>query len=178
MGGCSCVPFHILYFGNPILKLILLKILALLAGLLLYHRRRRGEQQQHRDSSSSFAVGEGGAGAAAGSGFGGLFSANRNSTKHGNPSEKGLLSSNGSPTNPSPDMREDTPYGGNGTSTESAAFLGGGAGAGIGAGTGGLAPGAGPGERTSGVVLPRVKDENQSGDRYIETGANVSVLWP
>jgi hypothetical protein len=53
-----------------------------------------------------------------------------------------------------------------------------GAGAGAGAGFGGYAPGEGPGMRNSGVVLPRVKDENQSGDRWIETGAEVSVLWP
>lgn len=35
----------------------------------------------------------------------------------------------------------------------------------------------GGGER-SGVVLPRVRDENSNAGRFIETGAEVSVLWP
>jgi hypothetical protein len=51
-------------------------------------------------------------------------------------------------------------------------------GLGLGAAAGAFAAGTGPGMRNSGVVLPRVKDENQSGDRWIETGAEVSVLWP
>jgi hypothetical protein len=38
--------------------------------------------------------------------------------------------------------------------------------------------GSRPGERSSGIVLPRVKDENQNGNRWIETGADVTVLWP
>ena len=63
---------------------------------------------------------------------------------------------------------------GGGSSAESGGYLVAGGGPGI----GGFAPGAGPGERTSGVVLPRVKDENQTGDRWIETGSDVSVIWP
>jgi len=51
-------------------------------------------------------------------------------------------------------------------------------GLGLGAGAAAFAANGGPGMRNSGVVLPRVKDENQSGDRWIETGAEVSVLWP
>jgi hypothetical protein len=58
----------------------------------------------------------------------------------------------------------------------------GGAGAGLGAAAGAGAAGAalsGPGVRTSGIVLPRVRDENQTAsDKWIETGAEVSVLWP
>jgi hypothetical protein len=82
------------------------------------------------------------------------------------------LKSHGGPAAAStPTMGGDTLYSGHGArSTE---------------GTGlGLAPaamigsGGGDGMRNSGVVLPRVKDENQSGDRWIETGAEVSVLWP
>ncbi|KAL7422756.1 hypothetical protein Q5752_002049 [Cryptotrichosporon argae] len=34
------------------------------------------------------------------------------------------------------------------------------------------------GARTGGVVLPRVRDENAAGERWIETGADVAVLWP
>ena len=68
-------------------------------------------------------------------------------------------------------MGGDTLYGGSGGkgSVEGAGILG---------GVGGLAAGAAPGERTSGVVLPRVRDENQSGERWIDTGAEVTVLWP
>ena len=50
-----------------------------------------------------------------------------------------------------------------------------------GAAAGGLAVGGmpGPSERNSGniVALPRVRDENQEGEVYIETGAEVNVLW-
>lgn len=49
---------------------------------------------------------------------------------------------------------------------------------GFGAGMLGAGLAAGPGERVGGVVLPRVRDENQNGDVYIETGAEVTVLWP
>lgn len=86
-------------------------------------------------------------------------------------------------------MGGDTLYSGH---NKSSAFSLGGAGTGLGiaaAGGAGAAAGAtiaggmgnptGPGMRTSGIVLPRVKDENQSGaDKWIETGAEVSVLWP
>lgn len=36
----------------------------------------------------------------------------------------------------------------------------------------------GPGMRNSGIVLPRVRDENQNGEAWIETGSEVTVLWP
>lgn len=111
--------------------------------------------------------------------------ANRNLTQPNasNSSEKGLLKSHGGPAAAStPTMGGDTLYSGHGRSTEgtglgltSAAALGAG-GAGYAAASG--AGGSGEGMRNSGVVLPRVKDENQSGDRWIETGAEVSVLWP
>lgn len=81
--------------------------------------------------------------------------------------------------NSSPTMGGDTLYSGHkGSSAESGAML---TGAAVGAG----AAAAGvrgtsnvPGDRTSGVVLPRVRDENQGGERWIETGAEVTVLWP
>ena len=64
----------------------------------------------------------------------------------------------------------------------SASGLGIGAAAGAGAGAGAMSLGGaalgGPGMRNSGIVLPRVRDENQSGERWIETGAEVHVLWP
>ena len=85
-------------------------------------------------------------------------------------------------------MGGDTLYSGMGRSTDAgfgagpstAALSGaGGAGAATGLGIGaGAAAMGGPGMRNSGIVLPRVRDENQSGDRWIETGAEVHVLWP
>ena len=53
------------------------------------------------------------------------------------------------------------------------------AGAGAGAGAAGLAASkmAGGGGR-GGNVLPRVRDENQDGERFIEQGGEVTVLWP
>ena len=52
------------------------------------------------------------------------------------------------------------------------------AGLGIGAAAaGGAALSHGVGER-AGVVLPRVRDDNSNNDKYIETGAEVTVLWP
>lgn len=98
----------------------------------------------------------------------------------------------------SPTMGGDTLYSGHNQSMDSAGMLGGGggtspglmsglgigaagaaAGAGLGAAAGGGGGGGGPGMRTSGIVLPRVRDENASGaDKYIETGSEVSVLWP
>jgi hypothetical protein len=110
---------------------------------------------------------------------------NRNSAQPNpsNSSEKGLLAKHGgsAAAASTPTMGGDTLYSAHGRSTEGtglglapAAMIG--AGAGLGAGA---AAGAGEaGMRNSGVVLPRVKDENQSGDRWIETGAEVSVLWP
>jgi hypothetical protein len=84
-------------------------------------------------------------------------------------------------------MGGDTLYSGSGSGNGSGRNSDG---AGMGGAIGGILAGAGaahmggsggggmPGERTSGVVLPRVRDENQSGDRWIETGAEVTVLWP
>lgn len=34
------------------------------------------------------------------------------------------------------------------------------------------------GARANGVVLPRVRDENQVGNRWIVSGSEVAVLWP
>ena len=34
------------------------------------------------------------------------------------------------------------------------------------------------GARANGVVLPRVRDENQGGNRWIVSGSEVAVLWP
>lgn len=78
-------------------------------------------------------------------------------------------------------MGGDTLYSGMGRSTDAGFGLGSGSGAGAGTGLGigaGAAALGGPGMRNSGIVLPRVRDENQSGDRWIETGAEVHVLWP
>lgn len=93
-----------------------------------------------------------------------------------NSSEKGLLGNHhaGAAAASTPTMGGDTLYSGNKGSTD-AGF---GTGAGIGAAAAGAFGAGGPGMRNSGVVLPRVKDENQSGDRWIETGAEVHVLWP
>ena len=100
---------------------------------------------------------------------------NRNSAQP-NPSassEKGLLGSHGGAAAAStPTMGGDTLYSGHGNK----ASMEGGSGLGLGAGAAAFA--GGPGMRNSGVVLPRVKDENQSGDRWIETGSEVTVLWP
>lgn len=166
----SVSPFYLYLVGS---RLMASQLLGLLGLLLFRCTRRRRRQQHHRDSASSFAAGDAGAGATGGV-LGGFFASNRDS--HGrNTSEKGFLQgSHYAAAASSPTMGGDTYYSGSGGkgSVESAAMLG------TGAGVGGLAAGAAPGERTSGVVLPRVKDENQSGDRWIETGAEVSVLWP
>lgn len=102
-----------------------------------------------------------------------------NSTRpnNSNSSEKGLLGNHhgAAAAASTPTMGGDTLYSGNKGSTD-AGF--GGAGAGLGAAAAGAFGAGGPGMRNSGVVLPRVKDENQSGDRWIETGAEVHVLWP
>ena len=141
------------------------QLLGLLIALLLCLRRRK--RRNNRDSASSFAAGE----RDHDRGMFGIFP-NRNSTHANGSSEKGLLKSHGGPAAAStPTMGGDTLYSGHGRSTE---------GTGLGL-TSAAALGAGAGDagmRNSGVVLPRVKDENQSGDRWIETGAEVSVLWP
>ncbi len=111
--------------------------------------------------------------------LGGIFASNRNSSAPHNSSEKGLLGNQSAAAKSSPTMGGDTLYGGSGGSGGKGSVEGAGTiGLRDGVGMGSLAHGAAPGERTSGVVLPRVRDENQSGDRYIETGAEVSVLWP
>jgi hypothetical protein len=137
------------------------QLLALLAFLLLCLRRRK--RNNNRDSASSFAAG--------GQDRGMFVIFPRNSTQaNANSSEKGLLKSHGGAAAAStPTMGGDTLYSGNGRSTE---------GTGLGLAPAALINGADGGLRNSGVVLPRVKDENQSGDRWIETGAEVSVLWP
>lgn len=131
--------------------------------------------------------------------FGSIFptsTSGKNADTNPNSSEKGLLGRNhqGATSASTPTMGGDTLYSGMGRSTDAGFGAGAGAGAGIGAGaaaTGlgigagagagagaGGAPLGGPGMRNSGIVLPRVRDENQSGDRWIETGAEVHVLWP
>jgi hypothetical protein len=98
------------------------------------------------------------------------------------------------PLSPSGGMFGSTPGSGSGSGGAPGAAGGGGAGGGAGAGAAAGAAGAaaglgltgataggfagGTGNRHSGVVLPRVRDENQSAERWIETGSEVSVLWP
>lgn len=99
------------------------------------------------------------------------------------------------PLSPSGAMFGSTPGSGSG-GAGAAGAAGGGAGGGSGAGAGAAAGAAGAaaglgltgataggfaggtGNRHSGVVLPRVRDENQTAERWIETGSEVSVLWP
>lgn len=81
-------------------------------------------------------------------------------------------------------MGGQTLYAGSGHAAKSAESslmaprYGAGAASGFGAGMLGAGLATGPGERVGGVVLPRVRDENQNGDIFIETGAEVHVLWP
>ncbi|GFZ51123.1 hypothetical protein JCM24511_08881 [Saitozyma sp. JCM 24511] len=102
------------------------------------------------------------------------------------------------PLSPSGAMFGSTPGSGSGGAgaAGAAGAAGGGAGGGSGAGAGAAAGAAGAaaglgltgataggfaggtGNRHSGVVLPRVRDENQTAERWIETGSEVSVLWP
>ncbi|KAK8850747.1 hypothetical protein IAR55_004667 [Kwoniella newhampshirensis] len=161
--------------GSVIGGLLLLGLLLLL--LLCCKRRRRGNK---RDSASSFAASQAGAGAggaAAGGVFGSFFGGNTVRNSSGGPqntSEKGLLGNNAS----SPTMGGDTLY--------SPSFMNGNGhgngkmpdGLGVGGGVGAFAGGVASGTRTSGVVLPRVRDENQNGNRWIEPGMEVTVLWP
>jgi len=106
-----------------------------------------------------------------------------------NNSEKGLIGAGGSPngtngSGSSPTMGGDTLYGSaNGAKSAESGLMGGFAGAGAGMGMGAAAAGAAGGAgggvpERAGVVLPRVRDENQNGEKYIETGAEVRVLWP
>jgi hypothetical protein len=166
-----------------------IQILALLGLLLFCLRKKRRQRQANRDSASSFAAGEhadhGGKG---GGVFGSIFP-NRNSGQPNisNSSEKGLIGRHGAAAASTPTMGGDTLYshnksmegmGSGAGSSGAGAGAGAATGLGLGAAAGAFAAGTGPGMRNSGVVLPRVKDENQSGDRWIETGAEVSVLWP
>ncbi|KAK4689655.1 hypothetical protein P7C73_g457, partial [Tremellales sp. Uapishka_1] len=130
-----------------------LLLLGLLIFLLICCRRRRDKPS--RDSGSSFAPAPQ------------TNSFFKNKSSQANPSEKGLLSPNHPGTTGStPTMGGDTLYAASAANKS----------------TGGVGSGSnsneGPGFRSSGIVLPRVKDENQNGDRWIETGAEVSVLWP
>jgi hypothetical protein len=98
-----------------------------------------------------------------------------------NSSEKGLLGSSPHGTNSSPTMGGDTLYAGShaAKSAESgmSPHIGAGAAGGAAGAMAGEALGGGGGER-SGVVLPRVRDENSHVGGFIETGAEVNVLWP
>ncbi|WWD20911.1 hypothetical protein CI109_105389 [Kwoniella shandongensis] len=145
-----------------------LLLLGLLILLLFCCRRKR--RNNKRDSASSFAASQAGGGA--GGVFGSFFGGNgvRNSSGPQNNSEKGLLGNNAS----SPTMGGDTLY-----SPSFSNGNGNGHGKGMdGLGVGAFAGGLPAGTRTSGVVLPRVRDENQNGNRWIEPGMEVTVLWP
>ncbi|ORY26810.1 hypothetical protein BCR39DRAFT_448703, partial [Naematelia encephala] len=166
--------------GGQIAGIVIGSVLGglLLLGLLIFllcARRRR--DRKNSSSNSSFAAGT--PHHTSGGVFGGIF---HNEPPHGatNSSEKGLLGHSAAAHGSSPTMGgEDTLYSGHKGSNEGSSMMAGGSGgAAAGVGAGGLAPGGQPGERTSGVVLPRVRDENQGGDRWIETGNEVSVLWP
>lgn len=106
-----------------------------------------------------------------------------------NNSEKGLIGTGGSQngtngSGSSPTMGGDTLYAGSAHAKSAESGLIGGGLAGVGAGTalgralGGDEGASGGMPERAGVVLPRVRDENQNGEKYIETGAEVRVLWP
>nr|XP_019007710.1 uncharacterized protein I206_07344 [Kwoniella pini CBS 10737]OCF46491.1 hypothetical protein I206_07344 [Kwoniella pini CBS 10737] len=176
-------------------------LLLLLLFLLLCLRRKRNNQKNQRDSVSSFAASQARPNSTANGNSGGifgLFSPKQNdNSQNGQPrntSEKGLLSRNSNSLSQSnimnnsstPTMGGDTFYSpsthtGNGNNFKSSEGLplsttAIASGAGGLAGLGGL---GGPGNRNSiGTILPRVKDENQIGEIWIEPGMEVSVLWP
>ncbi|KAK1923324.1 hypothetical protein DB88DRAFT_346524 [Papiliotrema laurentii] len=92
-----------------------------------------------------------------------------------NTSEKGLLGTSTHAARSSPTMGGGTLYAGSGhAKSAESGFIGAGM-----AATGAAAAMAGTagGER-AGNVLPRVRDENQNAAKFIETGAEVTVLWP
>jgi len=152
-----------------------LLLLALLAFLALFCIRRR--RSNKRNSTQSYPAGSMAQTSQSGHGhgFGSFFSTGGAAP---NSSEKGLLGHQSAAAKSSPTMGGDTLYSGKAGNLGESSAAGAGAGAGLLA-VGGSGGGGGmPGERTSGVVLPRVRDENQSGDRWIETGAEVTVLWP
>ncbi|WVQ95432.1 hypothetical protein IAU59_002529 [Kwoniella sp. CBS 9459] len=178
-----------------------LLLLALLLFLLLCLRRRRhgAKATNNRDSGSSFAASQAQSPnpqmANAGI-FGTLFGGHK-ATGPQNTSEKGLLGlgnhSSGMANVSSPTMGGDTLYApsaygvghSNGKYGKSGSISPDGAGAGLGLGASAAAVAAGsgafggaPGNRNSGTVLPRVRDENQNGNVWIEPGMEVTVLWP
>ncbi|WWC64969.1 uncharacterized protein I303_107583 [Kwoniella dejecticola CBS 10117] len=175
-----------------------LLLLLLLLLLLFCIRRKRSNRNNQRDSVSSFAASQARPNSTANP-SGGIFgflspghgtNGGKTSGQSRNNSEKGLLSRNsnslsqsnfmGGPNNNStPTMGGDTFYspsthtGYNLKSSEGLPLTAAAAAAGAGMG------GGGAGNRNSvGTILPRVKDENQLGDIWIEPGMEVSVLWP
>ncbi|WVR08805.1 hypothetical protein IAU60_005863 [Kwoniella sp. DSM 27419] len=165
-----------------------LLLLALLLLLLLCLRRRRA-RQNYRDSGSSFAASQAQTPGPPSSGHAGLFgtlfggsAASRSQGALGNSSEKGLLGNHSTALASSPTMGGDTLYA---PSAYGGKSLNKGHGGGQSPGADGLGLGAaaavfasGPGNRNSGTVLPRVRDENQNGNVWIEPGMEVTVLWP
>lgn len=95
-------------------------------------------------------------------------------------SEKALLGSSGPGALSSPTMQGSIANGGKGmlSSGSLGAPMAGAGAAAIGAGALGGAAAAGREGGRGGNVLPRVRDENQDGDRFIEQGGEVTVLWP
>jgi hypothetical protein len=186
LGGllvCTILPFN-----SAISSQLTKQLLTLLALLLLcLRKRRRQNDANNRDSHSSFAAEQTGDRGV----FGSIFP-NRNSTQPNaaNSSEKGLLKHGGPAAASTPTMGGDTLYSGNKSTDGHVGAMAAAAGAGAGAGgasvisrrsvLGSPAPitDEGPGMRHGGTVLPKVRDENQSGDHWIETGAEVNVLWP
>ncbi|WRT70939.1 uncharacterized protein IL334_007938 [Kwoniella shivajii] len=157
-----------------------LLLLALLIFLLICMKKRR--KQHQRDSVSSFAASQARPNSTSQQGIFGYFTSNHgggNGKQPMNTSEKGLIgrySGNGS----SPTMGGETAYSqsahGHTKSTEGL-IAPSAAAAGFGAGAAGAGMTAGN-RNSTGTVLPRVKDENQLGERWIEPGMEVSVLWP
>nr|XP_019050962.1 hypothetical protein I302_01405 [Kwoniella bestiolae CBS 10118]OCF29892.1 hypothetical protein I302_01405 [Kwoniella bestiolae CBS 10118] len=164
-----------------------LLLLALILFLLLCLRKKRSARSnQQRDSVSSFAASQARPNS---TGNNGVISGFFLSGKGGHPqntSEKGLLSrrsnsGNGSsPTNDGDTVYSPSTHMKSTEGLTTAAAIGGAglmAGKGLNQGYNGAA--SGPGNRNStGTVLPRVKDENQMGDIWIEPGMEVCVLWP
>lgn len=145
------------------------KLIALLLLLLLSLRRRRDRSHAGEDPNSPPRP------------LSSLFSMRGNSPAHA--SEKGLIGANGPAGVSSPTMHSGTGMSGKGGGMTSTGTLGTTGPGGLGAAAAAFgAAGAGGAALASsgrgGNVLPRVRDENQDGDRFIEQGSEVSVLWP
>ncbi|KAK6906489.1 hypothetical protein I203_100474 [Kwoniella mangroviensis CBS 8507] len=156
-----------------------LLLLILLLFLLLCLRRKRNSKASQRDPISSLAASQARPNSNVNNGgvFG--FFASDKSGHSQNTSEKGLLSRRSDSGNGSaPLIDGDTVYSPS-THVKSTEGLTTAAVAGAGSAAGRDATTSGPGNRNSmGTILPRVKDENQMGDIWIEPGMEVCVLWP